>query len=128
MVKFTAIDMHAEGKPYMTKLEDSDGKSIVVNTSRANDEYMAPSELLAAGLAGCMSMTTKGTLFKAGVSYDEVTVKVEMDRGETKTVFTVDIQVTGSASEAEYEAAKAAAFANCYVHGILSGEIDVVRK
>lgn len=125
MIKTSGIQQ--EGQPYLTKVEDQNGKSMVINSSRMQSEYLSPSQLLQAGLAGCMSMTIKGALFRNGITYRDVRVIVDMTAEEGKTCFTYRVEVDSEEEEGRYQAIVEEAAKNCYVRGLLENEITISK-
>lgn len=119
MIRATGIK--EEGQPYLTKIEDQNGKTMVVNSSVKQSEYLSPSQLLQAGLAGCMSMTVKGALFRAGLQYHDVAVTVDMISEEDGTyTFTYQVDVNSDDDPAAVKKVADEAAEKCYVRNILA--------
>lgn len=126
MIKATGIPM--EGQPYLTKIEDQNGKTMIINSSRMESEYLAPNQLVQAGLAGCMAMTVKGELFTSKLSYRDVVVEVNMINENDNYTFEYKITVDSDEDPELIEAAKKRAADRCYVKGILAANNKVFRE
>lgn len=124
-----SVSIPEENKPYMTKLVDETGRYVIVNSSGDKDpEYLAPGQLLAAGIAGCMSMTAKGMMFKAGLSYNDVTVSCDMENEDGKWVFIYDLKIDSDEDPEKVEEIRKQASASCYVRNILSSDPETRAK
>ena len=88
-------------------------------------KYLAPFDLLCSSFAACLTATTRLLLEKRGVAYDEVIAKVSVDQNSVpgKTMFSYDIQIKGSMSDADKAKYAKMAFNGCPIHKALSNEI-----
>ncbi|GEM_PF-4485058 len=125
----TSISIPEEHQPYITRLVDEKGRSVIVNSSSRGDaERLSPSQLLAAGLAGCMSMTAKGMMFQAGLSYNDVTVTCDMVKEDEKYVFVYDLKIDSDEDPAAVEEIRKKASEGCYVRNILASGPETREK
>lgn len=87
---------------YCTELSNRNAVvfSDVTKDAGGSGRYFRPDELLCSSLAACLNMTIRMGLDYRKIKYDEIIVKVDLDRSdETKTRFLLDVDVTGDVSE-----------------------------
>lgn len=86
--------------------------------------YFRPDELLCSALASCLNMTVRMGLDYRKIKYDEIVVKVDLDKSEeSKTKFLIDVDVTGDISEETRQLVKRLAGA-CPIRKALSKQIE----
>jgi putative redox protein len=74
--------------------------SDVAEEKGGSGKYFRPHDLLEAAYASCLNITTRMVLDSLTLPYEEVTVKVELDRrDDTKTIFTYHIDIVGTVDE-----------------------------
>ncbi len=120
-----SISISEPGMPYLTKLEDENGRSVTVNSARKPSEYLAPSQLIQAGLAGCMSMTIKGMLFKNKLSYNDVSVTVDLEENDGKYKLTYKVDVDSEEDSEKVAEAVKLGISHCYVRNLLTSDLTV---
>lgn len=113
----------------------TNGKHTIIGdeplSSKGTDLGLAPSELVLAGLAMCKVATVRYIARKNGWIIEnveaELTQEVKREVTGLKTSVNVEINIEGDISEEQRtELLKQAD--NCYIHRILKGEWDIVRK
>jgi putative redox protein len=73
--------------------------SDVTKEKGGTGEYLTPSDLLCAGFASCLNITTRMVLERKGIKYEKVIVKVDLDSSDDgKTKFLYDIDIIGDIS------------------------------
>lgn len=111
---------------YRTELFNGNSKiySDVTMDKGGSGNYFRPHDLIESGYAACLNITTQMVLDSMNLSYDEITVKVELDRNhEDKTIFKYKIDISGSiAKEAREEVLRRVA--NCPVKRTLSKQLN----
>lgn len=120
------IISESQGENYSTAL--SDGKSTVfadvAEEKGGKGQGMRPHDLLCAGLASCLNISTRMLLERKKLAYEKVIVRVDMDRSdEEKTKFLYDIEIVGDIPE-ETKRLISHMAANCPVRKTLSKEIE----
>lgn len=120
-----SISISEPGMPYLTKLEDENGRSIVVNSSGKPSDYLSPGQLIQAGLAGCMSMTIKGLLFKNKLSYNDVSVTVNLDEADGKYHFTYKVDVDSDEDPEKVDEIVKLGASKCYVRNLITSDLIV---
>ncbi len=120
-----SISISEPGMPYLTKLEDENGRSVVVNSARKPSEYLSPAQLIEAGLAGCMSMTIKGVLFKNKLSYNDVSVTVDLVEEDGKYRFTYKVDVDSDEDPEKIKEIVKLGAENGHVKNLLTSDLTV---
>jgi uncharacterized OsmC-like protein len=120
-----SITIKEPGMPYLTKLEDENGRSVVVNSSSKPSDYLSPAQLIQAGLAGCMSMTIKGMLFKNKVSYNDVSVTVNLDDTDGNYKFTYKVDVDSNEDPEKVDEIVKLGASKCYVRNLITSDLTV---
>lgn len=101
--------------------------SDVTKEKGGSGEYFRPHDLLCAGLASCLNITTRMVLERKNITYENVIVKVDLDRSdEEKTKFIYDIDIIGDISKETKELIINIA-KNCPVKNTLSKEIEFAQ-
>ncbi len=101
--------------------------SDVTKEKGGSGEYFRPHDLLCAGLASCLNITTRMVLERKNITYENVIVKVDLDRSdEEKTKFLYDIDIIGDISKETKELIINIA-KNCPVKSTLSKEIEFIQ-
>lgn len=98
--------------------------SDVTEEKGGKGQYFRPHDLLCAGLASCLNITTRMILDRKNIKYEKVIIKVDLDRSdENKTKFLYNIDIMGNISNEEKENI-IKAVRNCPVRKTLSKEIE----
>jgi len=113
--------------PYKTIVQAAD-KQIIVDEPTAlggGNSGFQPTELLAAALASCTSITLRMYANRKEWNIEQIQVEVSLDRtNPTESVFERKIEILGELDEQQYKRILAIANA-CPVHKILEGNIRV---
>jgi len=113
--------------PYRTSVQAGD-KQIIVDEPSAlggGDLGFQPTELLAAALASCTSITLRMYANRKAWNIQQIQVEVTLDRSDpVASVFERKIEILGDLDEQQYTRILAIANA-CPVHKILAGNIRV---
>lgn len=98
--------------------------SDVTKEKGGNGQYLRPHDLVCAGFASCLNITTRMVLDRNNIKYEKVIVKVDLDRSdENKTKFLYDVDIIGDISnETKQHIIKLVR--NCPVRKTLSKEIE----
>lgn len=120
------VTSKSQDKKYITEI--SNGKEIiysdVTEDKGGRGEYLSPHDLLCAGFASCLNITTRMILERKNIKYEKVIVKVELDRSdENKTKFIYDVDITGDISN-ETKQLIFKMLKNCPVRKTLSKKIE----
>lgn len=114
---------------YKTEIKTQTNHQIIADEpldKGGRDTGGTPTELLAASLASCSTITMKMYADRKGWEVEELKVTVEFEREiqDSKTTFTKHIEIKGNLDDEQrkriYEIAS-----KCPVHRILQGEIEV---
>ncbi|AJA46964.1 stress-induced protein OsmC [Clostridium pasteurianum DSM 525 = ATCC 6013] len=101
--------------------------SDVTEDKGGKGQYLRPHDLICAGFASCLNITTRMILERKNIEYEEVIVKVDLDKSdENKTKFIYHVDIIGDISDE----AKQIVFnmlKNCPVRKTLSKEIEFER-
>lgn len=87
---------------YCTEISNGDKTilSDVTEEKGGRGEYFRPHDLLCAGLASCLNITTRMILERKGIEYEKVVVKVDIDKSdEKKTKFLYNVDIIGDISD-----------------------------
>ncbi|WPC43853.1 OsmC family protein [Clostridium sp. JS66] len=108
--------------------EISNGNSVifsdVTGEKGGKGQYLRPHDLLCAGFASCINITTRMLLERKNIKYEKVIVKVDLDRSdENKTKFLYDIDILGDISN-DTKKLIISMVRNCPVKKTLSKEIE----
>lgn len=86
--------------------------------------HFRPHDFLEAGYAACLNITTRMVLDQMGLSYETVTVKVELDREiPDKTIFNYRVDIIGNI-DAQTKNKVLRLVENCPVRKTLSKQIE----
>lgn len=104
--KFKTVIMvtsHSKKEKYSTEI--SNGITAILSDATSKDggkgEQFRPHELLCAALASCLNITARMVLDRKELKYDDVIVKVDLDRSdENKTKFVYHVDIIGDIDEA----------------------------
>ena len=111
---------------YCTKIstENTVVFSDVTEEKGGNGQYLRPHDLICAGFASCLNITTRMVLDRKNIKYEKVIVNVDLDRSdENKTKSLYDVDVIGDISnETKQHIIKMVR--NCPVRKTLSKEIE----
>jgi putative redox protein len=98
--------------------------SDVTKDKGGKGEYLRPHDLLCAGFASCLNITTRMILERKNIKYEKVIVEVDLDRSdENKTKFIYDVDIIGDISD-ETKQLVFKLLRNCPVRKTLSKEIE----
>lgn len=98
--------------------------SDVTEEKGGKGQYFRPHDLLCAGLASCLNITTRMILDHKNIKYEKVIIKVDLDRSdENKTKFLYNIDIMGNISNEEKQNI-IKMVRNCPVRKTLSKEIE----
>jgi len=87
-------------------------------------QYFRPHDLICAGYASCLNMTVRMVLEKMDIHYQDVKVKVDLDRSrEDKTIFLYDVEIVADMDSQTKELVIRTA-KNCPVRKTLSKSIE----
>ena len=87
---------------YCTEISNGDKTilSDVTEEKGGRGEHFRPHDLLCAGLASCLNITTRMILERKGIEYEKVVVKVDIDKSdEKKTKFLYNVDIIGDISD-----------------------------
>lgn len=102
--------------------------SDVTAEKGGSGKYFRPHDLLESAYASCLNITARMVLDDMNVSYDAVTVKVELDRSdEAKTVFKYQIDISGPI-EKETKEIVFRKVMNCPVKKTLSKQLEFILE
>ncbi|GMA62196.1 OsmC family protein [Alicyclobacillus fastidiosus] len=91
-------------------------------------KHFRPHELLEAGYASCLNITTRMVLDSMSLSYGAVTVNVKLDRSDpAKSVFKYQIEIEGLLDE-EIKRTVLKKVANCPVKRTLSKQLEFMDE
>lgn len=112
--------------------EVSDGKMSIFSDSTeqkgGKGQGFRPHDLLCAGFASCLNITTRTLLDKKNIKYEKVIVKVDLDRSdENKTKFNYDVDIIGDISD-ETKEAVLRLVKRCPVRKTLSKQIEFIEN
>lgn len=87
---------------YITEL--SNGEHTIMADTPVNDgggnQYLRPGDILTAGYAACINITTRKELNARNLAYEKVTVQVELDRSSAeKVIFYTKTEIEGNIPE-----------------------------
>ena len=119
----------SEKETYVTRILNGVDNiySDVTEAKGGSGKYFRPHDLIAAGYASCLNITTRMVLDSMNLTYDEVTVKVELDRShEGKTIFKYHIDIQGQMDE-EIKQTVLSKVMNCPVKQTLSKPMEFVH-
>ncbi len=98
--------------------------SDVAKEKGGSGKYFRPHDLLEAAYASCLNITTRMILNSLHIPYEDVTVKVELDRRDNaKTVFMYHIDIVGAVDE-EIKRKVLKQVMNCPVKKTLSKQLE----
>ncbi len=104
--------------------ENSTILSDVTKDKGGSGKYLRPHELLCAGFASCLNITTRMILEQKNIEYENVHVEVDLDRNHTDTTnFLYNIDIIANIDEKTKEQIIELAV-NCPVRKTLSKKIE----
>jgi putative redox protein len=108
---------------YLTEL--SNGEYTVFADTAEDSKYMHPPEFIETALSACMNITTRMVLDRMSLKYDEVSVKVSLERpSKEETVIKYSIDIKGDIEEETKKQVIAKVY-NCPVRRILNSDIKI---
>lgn len=120
----------SRNETYITEIFNGSSKiySDVTEEKGGSGEYFRPHDLLESAYASCLNITTRMILDSMKLPYDEVTVKVELDRSnEVKTIFKYHIDISGSIDKETKEVVLRKVM-NCPVKKTLSKQLEFINE
>ncbi|AAK80202.1 putative redox protein [Clostridium acetobutylicum] len=124
------IISESEKENYYTKIFSSNAVifSDVTKEKGGNGESFGPHDLLCASLASCLNITIRMILEHKNIKYDNVIVKVDLDKSDdTKVKFLYNVDILGDISyEIKHRVIDIAK--KCPVRRTLSKEIEFEIK
>lgn len=87
--------------------------------------YLSPRQLVQSALAGCLSMTIRRELMNQNIPYEDVIVTVDMEPSDDRTRFMFRVDVLSDGDRETIEMCKEKAVNDCYIKGLLFGEIII---
>lgn len=98
--------------------------SDIAEEKGGKGQYLRPHDLLCAGFASCMNITTRMILERKNIKYEKIIVKVDLDRSDdTKTKFIYYVDIIGDISD-ETKQHVISMLRNCPVRKTLSKQIE----
>lgn len=125
-MKIVMVISKSKSENYCTEVSNGNAliTSDVTKDAGGSGLYFRPDELLCSALASCLNMTVRMGLDYRKIPYDQITVKVDLDRSDdSKTKFLYDVEVTGDLSEEAKQIVNRLTRA-CPVRKALSKEIE----
>lgn len=105
---------------YCTEISNENASIIADSTGK----YLSPHDLLCAGLATCLNITTRMVLDRKNIKYEKVIVKVDLDKSdENKAKFLYSVDILGDISDTTKQHI-VDIVKNCPVRKTLSREIE----
>ncbi len=123
------VSSHIGKELYRTEIASPGGSTLIANEPIENggqNKGLSPTELLAASLAACTSVTLRMYADRKGWDLAEVNTHIELTRDEAvnKTAINRSIQLIGNLDETQ--TARLLEIANsCPVHKMLSNPIEI---
>lgn len=117
----------SKNEHYCTEISNGNTSifSDVTEEKGGKGNYLRPHDLLCAGFASCLNITTRMVLEHKNIKYEKVIVKVDLDRSnETKTKFVYDVDIIGNISDETKQNIINMVSKNCPVRKTLSSEIE----
>ena len=111
---------------YQTEISNNHATvfSDVTKDKGGSGEYLRPHELLCAGFASCLNITTRMILDNKNIEYENVHVEVDLDRSHTDTTkFLYNIDIIANIDEKTREQIIELAI-NCPVRKTLSKKLE----
>lgn len=120
------IISESKKESYLTEIlnDETNIFSDVTKEKGGSGKYFKPYDLLCAGYASCLNITTRMVLEKMNIKYDKVIININLNNDDKeKAVFEYDIDIIGDI-DAETKAAVIAKAEKCPVRKTLSKEIE----
>ncbi|WP_297430355.1 OsmC family protein [Clostridium sp.] len=115
--------------PYLTEISNEDALvfSDVTREKGGSGKHFKPFDLLCAGYASCLNITTRMVLQKMNIEYEKVIIKINLNNNdEEKAIFEYDIEIIGNIDD-ETKAAVIAKAEKCPVRKTLAKQIEFNR-
>ena len=125
---YNMVISKSENTNYLTKISNESTclETDVSIEKGGNGQSFRPHDLLCSALASCMNITTRMVMDKLKITYEDVIVKVDLDRKSESTNFIYDINIIGDIPEkTKQEIIRLAE--NCPVRKTLSKELKFIR-
>lgn len=102
--------------------------SDTTESNGGSGKYFRPHDLIEAGFASCLNITTRMVLNSMNLAYETVTVHVELDRSDpAKSIFKYQIDIEGQLDE-ESKRAVLKKVTNCPVRKTLSKQLEFIDE
>jgi len=90
------IITESKNENYLTEVTNQSAVIFCDSSEKKGEDehYLSPHELLCAGLASCLNITTRMILDHKSIAYDKVITKVDLDKSEdniAKFMYHIDI-------------------------------------
>jgi len=114
------IVSESKNENYCTEISNENAFIISDSTGK----YLSPHDLLCAGFAACLNITTRMVLDRKNIKYEKVVVKVDLDKSdENKAKFLYSVDILGDISDKTKQHI-VDIVKNCPVRKTLSREIE----
>ena len=113
---------------YVTKISNHMDEiySDTTESKGGSGKYFRPHDLIEAGFASCLNITTRMVLNSMGLAYETIMVHVELDRSDpSKSIFKYQIDIEGQLDE-ESKRAVLNKVMNCPVRKTLSKQLEFI--
>lgn len=120
------IVSESKNENYCTEISNGNAFvfSDVTEKGGGTGQYLAPHDLLCAGFASCLNITTRMVLDRKNIKYEKVIVKIDLDKSdENKTKFLYSVDILGDISD-EAKQHILDIVKNCPVRKTLSRQIE----
>ena len=91
----------SRNETYLTEISNGKEQTYadVTKDKGGSGNHFRPHDLLEAGYAACLNITTRMILDALKLPYEEVTVEVALERRDEKTIFHYHIDILGAMDE-----------------------------
>ncbi|WP_297428329.1 OsmC family protein [Clostridium sp.] len=116
----------SEDSKYITSISNGNETiySDVTKEKGGNGQFFRPHDLIEAGYASCLNITTRMILDSMNIEYKKIVVAVDLDRcNDKKTIFKYNVDIIGTIDES-IKNAVIKKLKNCPVTKTLSKEIE----
>ncbi|EKQ57986.1 MULTISPECIES: OsmC family protein [unclassified Clostridium] len=116
----------SEDSKYITSISNGNETiySDVTKEKGGNGQFFRPHDLIEAGYASCLNITTRMILDSMNIEYNKIVVAVDLDRrNEKKTIFKYKVDIIGIIDES-IKNTVIKKLKNCPVTKTLSKEIE----
>lgn len=116
-----------ENEKYITEIHNEKRMiySDVTPEKGGSGQYFRPHEFIEAGYASCLNITTRMILDSMNIKYEQVTVRVELNReNKDKTIFKYRVDIDGDINEDTQNKVMKKLEHGCPVRKTLSKQIE----